>query len=113
MDLSIPESSPLPGHTTLVIPFPPAGPWQTEGQSRDIGAFKSGLCSGNLFKTADNCLYIFLEVLTWKNRFIKTYIPLRLPDEGESMLHIHWREAGVRLQQDAHPAIEVDWQRRS
>lgn len=105
-------NTPLPGYATLVIPFPSQGPWLNEGASYDLGRFENGLCSGNLYKTADNQLYVFAEVMTWRDACIKAYIPLRVPAEGEdaSILRIRWEDTGVRLQQDAYPPIHAAWQ---
>lgn len=106
------EPTPLPGSATIPIPFPSCGPWADEGQSLQLGRFRQGFCSGNFYKTADNQLYLFLEIATWGGKCIKSYIPLRVPegDEGASILHIHWADIGVRLQQDAYPPTHEDWQ---
>ena len=109
MATTISTATPLPGNTSLPIPFPETGPWLDEGQTLDIGRFSSGLCSGNFYKTIDNKLYIFLEVMTWEDVCVEAYMPLRLPDEGISILHIRWADTGVRLQQDAYPPIHEVW----
>jgi len=103
----------IPGTVYVTIPFPEPGEWQYEGQSLDLGPFRQGMCAGNLYKTADNCLHVFVVVETWTSLCVKARIPLRVPaeDEGASTLRIHWRDTGVVLQQDTYPSIHVDWQR--
>ena len=98
-----------PGDAAVIIPFPEPGEWLEVGQSRDLGAFERGVCSGNLFKTADNQLYVFLRVMGKPDHVVKAYMPLIVPDAGESTLHIHWEETLVRLWQDSRPAIDADW----
>ena len=108
-DSTIPTSA-VPGYSAVVIPFPAKGPWIDEGQSLDLGNFKSGMCSGRLYKTAENELHVYIEVMTWGDRFIKEYMPLYVPDEGESTLYIRWREEGVVLRQDDREPIDSAWQ---
>ncbi len=108
----MPQAQPLPGYVYIEIPFPPPGSWMDEGQKLDLGRFEQGLCSGNLFKTINNKLYVFAEFQTWGGRFIKADMPLHVPAEDgvASILHIRWADTGVRLQQDARQPIDVAWQ---
>ena len=102
---------PLPGSASLIIPFPEPGDWMEKGRSLDLGRFQADLCSGNLFKTIENKLYVYLRVVTWPG-LVKAHMPLRVPAEGAdaSTLHIQWAGKQVRLQQDDHPPIYADWQ---
>ena len=106
------EPVPIPGYEAVPIPFPTPGSWIEEGQSLDLGEFRQGYCLGHLYKTADNQLHVFLEVATWKGVCVKADMPLSVPAaSGDvSILHIRWRDRGVRLQQDAGPAIDANWQ---
>lgn len=107
-------TKPIPSAVYVPIPFPESGNWLNEGNSKDLGEFRQGLCSGSFFKTADNQLYVFLEMMTWPDVCIKAYIPLRVPSEDEdaSTLHIRWGDTGAHLQQDAYPSIHATWQPR-
>lgn len=104
------QNSQLLGHGSLTIPFPAPGKWLEEGQSLDLGNVQNGMCSGRFYKTADNKLHVYIEVMTWGDRFIKEYMPLHVHREGESTLYIHWREEGAVLRQDDCAPIDAAWQ---
>ena len=101
----------IPGNISLPIPFPPPGEWLNEGQALEFDPVKTDWTAITFYKTVDNQLHLYIEGVTWPSA-IKTYIPLRVPTEDGSagILHIHWTDKGVRLQQDAYPAKLVDWQ---
>jgi len=91
----MPISKSIYGRESVPIPFPDQGPWMSEGQSRDLGAFRQGMCSGNLFKQADNHLYVSLHIMTCGD-----IEPIRIPlgdrEYGPHILDICWEEAQVR-----------------
>ena len=99
----------VPGHEHILIRFPEAGTWQELGQWRDLGPCNGNYCTGNLSKTADNQLYLYLKITSWPGLCIKEFMPFHLPDEGKSTLYIRWEETGVHLRLDNHPAIEAAW----
>lgn len=80
------------------------------GQSLPLGAGTQGLCDFNFYKSADNRLHIYARFSTWGSRYIKTDIPLNVPDVGVSKLYIRWEDKKVVLRQDNLPAIELVWQ---
>jgi hypothetical protein len=100
----------LPGEVYIDIPFPPKGSWADLGQSLALGEGRQGLCNFSLYKSADNRLHVYAQFSTWGSRYIKTDIPLNVPDVGVSKLYIRWEDKKVVLRQDNLLAIELDWQ---
>jgi hypothetical protein len=100
----------IQGEIFVNIPFPPKGTWAELGQSLPLGEGKQGLCNFSFYKSADNRLHVYAQFATWGSRYIKTDIPLSVPDVGVSKLYIRWGDKRVVLRQDNLPAIEVDWQ---
>lgn len=99
---------PIPGEAFIQIPFPESGPWLEEGQSLNLGPFGWGQCSGNLFKTADNRLYVYISIVTWPGEYVAD-MPLHVATEGPSTLHIRWADKRVTLRQSSHPPVDATW----
>lgn len=99
-----------PGVVSIEIPFPEWGAWTEEGQSLNLGLIEQGPARVSLYKSADNRLHVYAQFVSWGNRYIKTDIPLSVPDVGVSTLGIRWADKGASLWQDNQPAIELDWQ---
>lgn len=102
-------SAAVDGNSAIPIPFPAKGSWLELGEAVDLGPFSNGFCSGHFYKTPENTLHVYLQVMTWGDWFIKEYIPLRVPDQSESILYIRWRAEGVLLRQDGHETIDATW----
>lgn len=98
-----------PGHEVLELPFPEGKDWLVSGQPRDLGPFHEGMCSGHLYKTPDDTLYLNMHIMTWPED-VTHHLPLYVPIQRPSILDIRWGEEGVTLQQDDQPAIAIPWQ---
>ena len=100
----------VPGAVSIEIPFPERGAWTKEGRSQDLGLIEQGAARVSLYKSTDNRLHIYAQFVSWGDRYIKTDIPLSVPDVGVSILGIRWEDKGAVLWRDNQPAIELDWQ---
>jgi len=100
----------VPGDIAVPIQFPERGEWMNRGESLDLGPFNQGPCSGYLYKTSENRLYVSFRIMMCGD--VKADMPLHFPDGGQSILYIHWEEAGVRLRQDDREPIDVSWSRQ-
>lgn len=105
-------ATPFPSQAIVEIPFPEKGDWTKEGNSLDLGPFHSSYCRGNLYKTADNKLYVYIEIDGGWPEVTPAYLPLNVPETGLSYLRIRWAEEGVSLRQDSFPAISTPWKKR-